>query len=271
MLRGLVLVLIGLNVVLFLWIRSDPGWTQADREPQRLAQQLAPQAIRFLAEGASQPAAGASAARHGGGPVASGDAASSTAAATAASTSTVVIGPPAASSPAPSASSSATAAAASRPAAVGASSAAVVACVESGPLPSAEAAALQRVLDASGVPAAAVGVRADPQPSHWMVYMGRFADAAQWQKKAEELRRLKLPYSAVSHPAALTPGLSLGSYPTEVAAQGHLDDLAKHGVRTARVVAVPADSTARRVQVRLVDPAWEKRLPGERFAGCLAG
>lgn len=247
MLRGLVLVLLVLNAGLFFWIRSDPGWTQADREPQRLAQQVSPEAVTFVAE----PPPGASGKGRRGTPAAvAPDAAASDATAA---------------SPAASAASSSVAAAASAaPAAAGG------ACLETGAMPVAEAAAIQRAIVGNGVPVAAVSVRADPQPARWIVYMGRFADGPSWQKKADELRKLDLRYAAVTHPAALSPGLSLGSYSSNADAEARLAELARRGVHTARVVSLEADSTARRVQVRTTDPVVARRLPGDRFVACAA-
>ena len=58
MLRGLVLLLVLVNAALFLWIRSDPAWTQADREPQRLQWQVAPQTVHWQGDPSSAAASG---------------------------------------------------------------------------------------------------------------------------------------------------------------------------------------------------------------------
>jgi hypothetical protein len=245
MLRGLVLLLIGLNVALFFWIRSDPAWTQADRDPQRLGQEVAPQSIRFVAgPPASMPASAA----------ASGAASSASAAAGAASAASTASADPAGAT-------ATTVALETGPAGDGP-------CVESAPLPVAQATALQHSLDGSGIPATAVGYRVDPQPAYWMVYLGRFPDANAWQRKADELHRLDVPAMVVTHPASLAPGLSLGSHATAAEAEAHLAALAKRGVHTARVVTVEADPNARRVQVRVADAALQRKLPTERFSAC---
>jgi cell division septation protein DedD len=249
MLRGLVLVLLVLNVTLFFWLRSDPAWTQADRDPQRLEQQVAPQSVTRQPEAARGSAAAAS------------TSASAAAAAEAEAASGAALAAPGAPNPV-----------ASSPAAKGAAAAAAAAaanaCVESIPLPAAEAAALQRALDGYGFPASSVTLRSDPQSPRWMVYMGRFADAAQVQNKAEELRKLNLEYAPVARPAGLSPGLSLGVFGSQANAESRLAELSRHGVHTARIVPVEADPGAKRVQVKLTDPSWRSRLPAERFAAC---
>jgi hypothetical protein len=252
MLRGLVLALLVLNVALFFWIRSDPAWTQADRDPQRTALQVSPQSVTWQPEVRRTRGGAASASA----PAPAGSAAE--AAGTAASAAEAAA--PAALAPAKGTATNASASAA----------AAANACVESIPLPAAEAAALQRALDGYGFPAASVTLRSEPQGARWMVYMGRFADATQMQNKAEELRKLNLDYAPVSRPATLAPGLSLGIFSSQPNAESRLAELARHGVHTARIVPVEADPGARRVQVKLTDASWRSRLPAERFTPCAA-
>ena len=61
MLRALVLILLLVNGALFWWLQSDPHALQADREPQRLGRQVAPDAIRVLPDLAASGARGAAA------------------------------------------------------------------------------------------------------------------------------------------------------------------------------------------------------------------
>jgi len=251
MLRGLVLALLVLNAALFFWLRSDPAWTQADRDPLRIDQQVAPQSVAWQPDTARARAAAASAAASA---PSSPDASSAAASA----------------APGASAAASAASIAAATTPSAKAAAAAANACVESIPLPGPEAAALQRALDGYGFPAATVTLRSDPQSARWMVYMGRFADAAQAQNKAEELHKLNLDYAPVSRPAGLAPGLSLGVFASQPNAEARLAELSRHGVHTARIVPVEADPGAKRVQVRLADASWRSRLPAERFAACVA-
>jgi hypothetical protein len=48
MLRALVLLLLVVNAALYAWLGADPHALQADREPQRLQRQVAPDAIQVL-------------------------------------------------------------------------------------------------------------------------------------------------------------------------------------------------------------------------------
>lgn len=48
MLRTLVLLLLLVNVGLYFWLHADPQALQPDREPQRLAHQVSPEAVRVL-------------------------------------------------------------------------------------------------------------------------------------------------------------------------------------------------------------------------------
>jgi hypothetical protein len=64
MLRSLVVLFVGVNVLLFFWIQANPTWGQADREPQRLQRQVSPASIQVLpdlpasAAAATLPASG---------------------------------------------------------------------------------------------------------------------------------------------------------------------------------------------------------------------
>jgi hypothetical protein len=63
MLRSLVVLFLGVNVALFFWIRANPTWGEADREPQRLQRQVSPASIQVLPDlpvsAASAPTASA--------------------------------------------------------------------------------------------------------------------------------------------------------------------------------------------------------------------
>ena len=75
-------------------------------------------------------------------------------------------------------------------------------------------------------------------PSHqngrWMVYMGKFPDAEFLDRKRGELRLMNIDFDRAG--GNLEPGLSLGRFSTEEAAQRQLATFARQGVRTARVV-----------------------------------
>ena len=67
----------------------------------------------------------------------------------------------------------------------------------------------------------------------WVVYMGRYNDELMAKKKAE-LKELKVEYRTLNDPP-LGPGLALGTFSTEAAAEQGLSDVTRKGVRSARV------------------------------------
>ena len=67
----------------------------------------------------------------------------------------------------------------------------------------------------------------------WVVYMGRYYDE-NMAKKKEELKELKVEFRTLTDPP-LGPGLALGTFTTEAAAEQGLSNVARKGVRSARV------------------------------------
>lgn len=108
-------------------------------------------------------------------------------------------------------------------------------------------------------------------PERWIVYVGKFPSTDLLNRKKTELRSLRVEFRDVNAPA-LQPGLALGTYSTEAAAQTALQELGRSGVRSAKVtkereeqrsvtVRLPALSEAERVRVEpLVQQAVGKPL-----------
>ena len=238
MLRGLVLLLLLVNAAIFAWTRMDPRLALGDREPQRLDRQVAPDSVKVLPD-LPAPASGA------------------------AESTTIDFADTPASAPSAAlpAASGASAAGARQVAASGD-------CVESGALDDHQLASLRQTLTRAGVPPDALVERREIRPASWMIYMGRYADEPSWQRKADELRRMNLRFERVSRPPGLDPGLSLGNFSSQAAAQGRLDELGKRGVRTARIVEAAASAVARHPQVRATDASWRSSVGTQRFAAC---
>ncbi len=116
-------------------------------------------------------------------------------------------------------------------------------------------------------PAGSWQLDSTPVPGRWMVYMGRFPDEEFVARKRSELRALKISYDRPG--AALEPGLSLGRFSTEEAAQRGLAQLAAQGVRTARVVQERAETPAYTLRLPAATPALRARLEG--LGDALAG
>ena len=104
-------------------------------------------------------------------------------------------------------------------------------------------------------------------PGRWMVYVGKLADASTVATKRAELRELGVDTDRPG--AALEPGLSLGRFATEEAADRALIDLGRKGVRTARVVQERRDVPGYRLRLPHADDALRQQARALRSA--LAG
>lgn len=140
-------------------------------------------------------------------------------------------------------------------------------CLQSAVLDPVRVAALRHVLEAS-LPAQAWVLEEVAKPARWIVYMGKYASAAELVKKRAQLASLRLTFEPLSNPA-LAPGLSLGAFASQAQADAALEALARRGVRTARVVQEQPESQAYRLRLPAVDDALQKQLPPVRAA--LAG
>ena len=216
MMRLIVLSLLLLNGVYLAWGQSwllPYGWGPlTQREPQRLAQQVQPQALVLVERGdvsirASAPASAASA-----------------------------------SAPVASAATPASAALASASAASAASDAPVALCLQSVPLEATLADALRTALQRA-LASTAWTLEALPAPQRWIIYMGKFQSDADVLRKRTQLAHLGLKFYPLGD-AALSPGLSLGVYPAQEQASAALDALKQRGVRTARVIDATPATTA---------------------------
>ena len=142
-------------------------------------------------------------------------------------------------------------------------------CLQAGPFDSAEASAWRRA--ASVLPQGSWSLERRTTPGRWMVYLGKFADADALGKKRAELRARNVSYDRAGV-AALEPGLSLGRFSTEEAADRALAMLErKNGdaVRTARVVVDRPEVVSFQLRLPLVDSALRAQLAPLRSA--LAG
>ena len=244
MLRLMVLVLLVLNVGLYArgqgWLLAYGWGPTPQREPQRLAQQIRPEALLI------QPGAAASA------PTA----------------------PAPAEAPAPAASEATAPPPTPAPQAAASASVSTV-CWQVADIEPAQADALRAllrlnlaegrwVLDESGL------------PERWMVYMGKFPNAAELAKKREQLTELKVPFSPVTN-ATWGPGLSLGVFSAQEGANTALQDVARKGVRSARVVRERPSSQRYLLRLPAISPADQPALdaigaalPGKPLETCPA-
>lgn len=250
MLRALVIALFLANLAWWAWYTPLLGLNTGDspeREPQRLARQVNPEQIKVLPPQAREPDPPALAASAAPEPEPESAPASSPAPA-----------------PSPAASVASAAASAAEPAAP--------LCLEAGPLDDAEFTVAKRELQGASVAADGwVDMRREKPASH-AVYMGRFPDDEQMQRKREELQRINVPFEAytASAPAGLAPGFTLGRYPSNEQAQARLKELQAKGVRTARVVVLAPASTEHTLRVDQASPAQQAALAkaASRWRAC---
>lgn len=201
--RLLVLALVLLNGLYFAWshdLLRDYGFAPARQsEPQRLAQQIRPEAIRILspdeARGAEPTASVATKAPE---------------------------------------------------------------CLQAGLFDEAQVPTLRKALE-DALPAGSWLLDAAIEPARWIVYMGRYPNAEILARKRAELASLNLRFEPLINPE-LEPGLSLGGFTTQDAANEALAALSRRGVRTARVVQERAEVRGSLLKIPAADEALRARL-----------
>lgn len=203
MLRFLVLLLVLLNAGYFAWSQGmlrAYGWAPAEQsEPQRLQQQIRPEAIRILPTDEARRAE------------------------------QVALAPP-------------------KP----------PECLQAGLFDEAQTEAVRKVLE-TALPAGAWSLETTVEPARWIVYMGKFPNAAALEKKRAELDKMKLKLQTLDNPE-LQLGLSLGRFETQAQAQTSLNALQRRGVRTARVVLERPEIRQSLLRIPAADEALRPRL-----------
>lgn len=97
------------------------------------------------------------------------------------------------------------------------------------------------------------------EPARWIVYMGKYNNEETLAKKRSELRQLGVSFRAVNNDV-LSPGLALGSFPTNAEAEKELARLANKGVRTARVAQERPEVRGQILKLAAVDSALKTQL-----------
>lgn len=258
MLRPLVVMLLAANIGFWAWSQGAlDGLTgvphDSDREPQRLAAQIAPERLEILRTELPASAASAASAAHGAASAASATAAAATAAASsAASTVAAAAAPPA----------EASAAALTPPTAVPVPPPAPVptVCLEAGPFNAAEwrtaQVALRRVLDDSSWT-----LTSREKAGTWMVYVGPYKSREIMARRADQLRQLEIAFEeARDLPDEYIPGFVFGRYGVEADARALQTRLTSQKIRYVRVVPLVRPAVSHTVRIPKADPAMRARL-----------
>jgi len=247
MLRSLVLVLMLVNAGFYAW---SHGWLndfvgiqpEAQREPQRLSQQVHADQLIVTAASSAAPASAAAT-----GSTAAVEAASSGSAPAAAASDVVMA-----------------AAATTSPPTDTPPKRAI--CVEAGPFSATEQAQVDAALKATPLSPKLWTTDNVTVQGLWLVYMGPYADADVLARKLTELRRIKgLSFEEIHTPASLSPGLSLGRYSHIEDANGALATLKLRGIRTARIVTLRAPMELQVVRVPQADVNTQVTLSGVKL------
>lgn len=137
-------------------------------------------------------------------------------------------------------------------------------CLQTGLMDEAQAAAVRPYLEASW-PVDSWVFQTVATPERWLVYLGKYGNVAELNKKRAELAAMQLDTEPVTS-AALSPGLSLGVYPSQALANTALQALSRRGVRTARVVQEEAAVQSWRLRLPALNVTLQARLPELRAA-----
>ena len=146
-------------------------------------------------------------------------------------------------------------------------------CLQAGFFDATQAAVLQRALEAS-LPAGSWQMDTTQTPVHWIIYMGKFANAEAQAKKRTELQALKVKTIPLLNPE-LEPGLSLATFNNRAEATAELSRFSTLGIRTARVIQEQEAATLYRLKLPAVTGALKLRLAdvkaamaGKAFKNC---
>ena len=154
------------------------------------------------------------------------------------------------------------ASAALREAATSAAESRASVCLEAGPFAGADAETAERLLREAGIAGTAwQAIRAEGNGAY-LIYMGRYTDRELLQKKLEQVKRLRLEVEELREPSELRPGLSLGRFASQAAADAALARMAQHGLRSAKVVTLDKPHSQTLLRLPAADSALRARLAG---------
>ena len=147
-------------------------------------------------------------------------------------------------------------------AAIAAARAAAAQCLQAGPLADAEWAAAEAALAPVQLPDGSWQREPAPQPPSWLVFAGRWPEAAQRRAREAELAKLGLGFEALNAPADLAPGLVVSRHATRAEAESALAVLASASqpLKGGRVVSLPPAPPRQWLRVPRADADQQLRL-----------
>jgi len=221
--RGLLIALVVANLLVLAWsLDVLPGVSRhREREPERLRQQVHPEAVQLITPTAASAALQAAAAQRSG---------------------SVAAAPSTAAASAPSPDASATV------------------CLEAGPFAAGEVAAAERGLRDLKWPGIDWTAQRSERGGSYIVYQGRFADDTAMARRRDDYRRQQITAEEVRNSPDLQPGLQFGRYDTRAAADAALAQLAQQGIKAARVVTINIPVVVTLLRVERADGALAARL-----------
>lgn len=135
------------------------------------------------------------------------------------------------------------------------------ACWQVGGFTDDQAELLRAELALLGLPASGAAFTEVRSGGRWIVYMGRYDNQQQVDRKKDELRALGVSYREITAPG-LAPGLALGTYSTEAAAQQALQKAERDGIRTAKVAQERAESQSINVRLAAITDTQRAAIDG---------
>lgn len=144
------------------------------------------------------------------------------------------------------------------PAPASAAAPAPTACLQIGTFDATQIEAVRRA--AASLPQGSWRIDPVQLPGRWMLYVGKLPDAAAVAARRAELRAAGVDTDRPG--AALEPGLSLGRFSSEEAAERGLEGLARKGVRGVRVVRERRDTPAFLLRLPQADAALRRQARG---------
>jgi len=156
-------------------------------------------------------------------------------------------------------------------AAVQAARAAALQCLEAGPFADATVSAAEAAIAPASLPEGSwARVESAAGAPMWLVFAGRYPEAALRKSREDDLRKLNLSFELITAPPDLAPGLVLSRHTSRDEAQAWLNARSATPLRGARLVQLPSPPPAYRLRVARADPDQAERLkalPADALAG----